>query len=158
MKQKTIHYTSNEACIVSAATQPTVSKKQNWRFLQIVAPSLQCPLRISLRSGTGYVKRVKQWERVRELNLTQKEGKLHSVVNLCGCVSSGTWLALCALWIRCWEGADSGWKWYTIFGAKSGHSSVLVNHSLRVLRAVNVLPFLFKWSQWNRGDSVFGTC
>ncbi len=58
-------------------------------------------------------KRLKHWERIRSLNLT------HSVVQLWACVSEGIWLVLSALWIRRWDGADSGCKWYAIFGARS---------------------------------------
>lgn len=39
-------------------------------------------------------------------------------------------LALCALWIRRWNGADSGGKWNAIFGVESGRSSVLENQYL----------------------------
>lgn len=39
-------------------------------------------------------------------------------------------LAPCALWIRRWDGADSGGKWNAIFGVESGRSSILENQYL----------------------------
>ncbi len=84
------------------------------------------------------LKYVEKTETLGKDPLTQcdaKGGKLLSAVKLCGCVSTGMWLALCALWIRYWDRADSDGKWFAIFGAESGSSSVLVNQAQSVMQS-----------------------
>ncbi len=117
-------------CWSSCNTQSTVSNKQNWRFLQNVTLSLQCPLWTDLCSeiyrkdwNTGKGSAYSIWCK-RRANCTQLSNFVHVLA------LAHDWC--CVLCESDGDGSDSGGKWYARFGARSCCSSVLVNQALSV--------------------------